>query len=70
VQRDSPTPFEMFEEALDLTVGFSVVLLPAFILAIPCVILLLPLLVPAIPLAIMAALLAPPYLLIRALRRR
>jgi hypothetical protein len=69
VQRESPTRFEMLEEAVDLTVGFSVALLPAFLMAIPAVILLLPLVLPAIPLAILGAILAAPIMLVRALLR-
>jgi hypothetical protein len=66
----TPTGGEMLEELLGLMTGLGVLLLPMLLLAVPGMILLVPLLLPAIPLAIVAALLAPPYLLVRALRRR
>ena len=66
---------EMLEAVLDLIVGGTAVLLPAFILALPCVVLVVvPVLVAgavaAVGGALLAAVAAPPYLLVRALRRR
>ena len=72
---DGPTVGEMLEEVIDLVTGFGVVLLPAFLIAVPGVILfvLLPaillLVAAAIPVVVAAAVLVPPYLLVRALRR-
>ena len=71
-----PTPVEMLEEVVDLTTGLTAALLPLFIITAPGVILLLilpaALLVAAVavPVALGAALLAPPFLLVRAVRRR
>jgi hypothetical protein len=66
----TPTGGEMLEELLGLVTGLGVLLLPMILLAIPGIVLLLPLALLAIPPAIVAAILAPPYLLSRALRRR
>jgi hypothetical protein len=71
-----PTVFAMLEEVLDLSVGFVVVMLPLLILALPGIIVFF--VVPAVLLAILAAavaavlavIAAPPYLLVRWLRRR
>jgi hypothetical protein len=73
---DRPTLAEMLGQVVDLSAGLGILLLPLLATALPGVILLLVL--PAIllagavavPLAIAAALLAPPYLLVRAARRR
>jgi hypothetical protein len=67
---DKPTGGEMLEEVLELITGLGVLLLPLLLLAIPGMVLLLPLALPAIPLLLLAAILTPPYLLVRALRRR
>jgi hypothetical protein len=67
---DKPTSGEMLEEVLDLITGLGVLLLPLLLLAIPGMVLLLPLAVLAIPFLLLAAILTPPYLLVRALRRR
>jgi Flp pilus assembly protein TadB len=70
-QPDDPTPLEMVEEAVDLTAGFFVALMPALILAMPCILLVVvPLVLLAAPLAIVGAIVAPPYLLLRSVRRR
>lgn len=66
---DKPTGGEMLGELLDLITGFGVLVLPLIILAIPCLVLLLPLALLAIPAALLAVIVAPPYLLVRALRR-
>ena len=59
----------MFEDLVGLVGSVAVLLLPLFMLALPCVILLgvvlIPLAVLAIPLGLAAAILVPPYLLIR-----
>jgi hypothetical protein len=70
MQKQTPTGAEMLEELLDLITGLGILLLPLIILAIPGLVLLLPLAVAAIPLAIIAAIMTPPYLIVRALRRR
>jgi Flp pilus assembly protein TadB len=70
------TPLEMLEDVIDLSIGLSVILMPLFLIAIPGVLLLLiaPVVlvgvVAAIPAVVAGVLLAPPYLLFRALRRR
>jgi hypothetical protein len=71
-----PSGFAMLEEVLDLSVGFIVVSLPLLILALPGIIVFF--VVPAVLIGIVAAavaavlavLAAPPYLLVRWLRRR
>jgi Flp pilus assembly protein TadB len=73
---DQPTAVEMLEEVAGLATGLTAALLPLFLISVPGVILLLVLpaallvLAAALPVAIGAALLAPPYLLVRAVRRR
>ena len=73
---DSPTFREMLEEITDLSAGLNVMLMPALLLAVPGIILfvVLPgilLLAVTLPLAVIAAaIIGPPYLLVRALRRR
>ena len=59
---DRPTLAEMLGQVVDLSAGLGILLLvlPAILLAGAV----------AVPLAIAAALLAPPYLLVRAARRR
>ena len=75
-QPPRPTFGEMFEEVLDLSGGLGVALLPVLLLSVPGIILfvVLPailLLALAAPLAVIGAVLAaPPYLLVRWLRRR
>ena len=65
---------EMVEEVLGLLSGLVAMLLPVSILAVPGAALLalavVPLAAAAIPFALFAALLAPPYLLVRSVRRR
>jgi hypothetical protein len=73
---DRPTLTEMLGEVIDLSAGLGILLLPLLVTALPGVILFL--LLPAVlligavaaPVAIAAVLLAPPYLLVRATRRR
>lgn len=73
---DRPTIVGMLEEVLDLSAGLGILLLPLLITAVPGVLLML--LVPAVlllaaaavPVAIVGAILAPPYLLVRSVRRR
>ncbi len=65
----------MIGDVLDLVVGGTAALLPAFLLAVPCIALLVvPLLLVGLVLAavgaVLALLAAPPYLLVRSLRRR
>jgi hypothetical protein len=67
---DKPTGGEMFEEVLELITGLGVMLLPVMLLAIPCLVLLLPLALLGIPFLLLAAILTPPFLLVRALRHR
>lgn len=75
-QADRPTVGAMLAEVLDVSAGLGIVLLPLLVTALPGVVLLL--LLPAvllvaavaIPVAAAAAILAPPYLLVRSLRRR
>lgn len=71
---DRPTLVEMLEEVLDLSAGLGIVLLPLFLTALPGAILVLPavllLAAAAVPVVIGAAILAPPYLIIRFFRRR
>jgi Flp pilus assembly protein TadB len=71
-----PSLMEGIGELVDLSAGVGIILLPLFTIAIPGVLLMLVLpalllaLVAAAPVAIAGALLAPPYLLVRLLRRR
>jgi Flp pilus assembly protein TadB len=71
-----PTTMQMLEELLDLTAGLGVMLMPALILAVPGIILFVVLpglliLAVALPVALVgAAILGPPYLVVRLLRRR
>ena len=73
---DVPTPGQIIGEVLDLSAGLTVMLLPLVTIALPGVILLLVVpvallaLAGAIPVALVGALLAPPYLMVRAIRRR
>ena len=73
---ETPTPGEILSEVVDQTTGLTVMLLPLMTIALPGVILLLiaPLvllaLAAAIPLALGGALLAPPWLIVRSVRRR
>lgn len=66
----------MLEEVLDLSAALAILLLPLLITAVPGVILLLVLpavlvlAAAAVHVAIAVAILAPPYLLVRAVRRR
>jgi Flp pilus assembly protein TadB len=71
-----PTVREMLEEALNLTAGLSILLMPLLVISLPGVILFL--ILPAvligaavaIPAALAGAVLAPPYLLFKRLGRR
>jgi Flp pilus assembly protein TadB len=71
-----PSLMEVLGELVNLSAGVGIILLPLFTIAIPGVLLMLVLpalllaLVAAAPVAIAGALLAPPYLLFRLLRRR
>jgi hypothetical protein len=67
---DGPTTGEMFEEVIGIVTGLGVMLLPLLVLAVPALVLLLPLVLLALPLVIGGALLVPPYLLVRSVRRR
>jgi hypothetical protein len=77
-QRDNegPSVLEVFGEIANLSAGLSIILLPLFTIAIPGVILMLvlpALLLAAVglaPLVLGGAILGPPYLLVRLLRRR
>jgi Flp pilus assembly protein TadB len=70
-----PTIGQIVWETLDLAAGLGIVLLPLLLTALPGIILLLVLpvlllgLVAAAPVVIAGAILAPPYLLLRSLRR-
>ena len=74
--RDEPTLGQMLEQILDLNAGLAVVLLPLYATALPGILLLfvlpavLLLAAAAVPAVIVAALVAPPYLLVRFVRRR
>jgi Flp pilus assembly protein TadB len=71
-----PSFAEMLGDVVDLMGGLAVVLLPLWIIAIPGVILILVLpvvlllLAMAVPALVVGAVLAPPILLVRAIRRR
>jgi hypothetical protein len=71
-----PSFAEMIGDVVDLMGGLAVVLLPLWIIAIPGVILILVLpvvlllLAMAVPALVVGAVLAPPILLVRAIRRR
>jgi Flp pilus assembly protein TadB len=73
---DRPTLAELLGQVVELSAGLGILLLPLLATALPGVILMLVL--PAVlligaaaaPVAIAVALLAPPYLLARAVRRR
>jgi Flp pilus assembly protein TadB len=73
---DRPTLGELLGQVVDLSAGLGILLLPLLATALPGVILMLVLpavlLVGAVavPVAIAVALLAPPYLLARSVRRR
>jgi Flp pilus assembly protein TadB len=73
---DAPTAREIIGEVVDLSAGLTVMLLPLITIALPGVILLLVVpavllaLAGAIPVALAGVLLAPPYLAVRAVRRR
>ena len=73
---DHPSVGAMLGEVIDITAGLGIILLPLFAIALPGVILLL--ILPAVlllgavvlPIELAGALLAPPYLLVRRVRRR
>ena len=72
---ETPTPREVLSEIMDQTDGLTVMLLPLLTIALPGVILLL--LAPivllaaaaAIPVVLIGALLGPPWLVVRFVRR-
>jgi hypothetical protein len=67
---NDPSLGEMAGDVLDLVVGSSVILLPAYILAVPCIVLcVVPLLIVGALLAAVAGVLAAPILLVRMARR-
>jgi hypothetical protein len=81
MQRDitpptAPTALEMLDDLSGLGAGVVTMLIPLFTIAVPGLILLLVapiallLIAAAIPAVLVGALLAPPFLLVRALRRR
>jgi hypothetical protein len=67
-----PTLGEMLWEVVDLSSGLTIILLPLLLLGLPGLILFI--LAPAAlllaPVALAGAVAAPPYLLVRAIRRR
>jgi hypothetical protein len=67
-----PTLGELLWEVIDLTGGLTIILLPLFLLGLPGFVLfiLAPAALVLAPLALAGAVVAPPYLLIRAIRRR
>jgi Flp pilus assembly protein TadB len=73
---ETPTLGEILSEVVDQTAGLTVMLLPLLTIALPGVILLLiaPIallaVAAAIPAVLVGALLAPPWLVVRAIRRR
>ena len=74
----SPQPSfaEMLGEVINLIAGLTVLLLPILLISVPGVLLLLVLpavlllAVAAVPALVVGAVLAPPFLLVRALRRK
>jgi hypothetical protein len=67
---EAPTFTQMLGEIVDLSAGLGVAFMPALLLAIPGIVLvvvpvLVLLAVAAVPVVLAAALLAPPYLLVR-----
>ena len=73
---EAPTAVEMLDDLAGLGAGVVTMLIPLFTIAVPGLILLfvapiaLLLVAAAIPAVLVGALLAPPFLLVRALRRR
>jgi len=68
---DPPPVADMLDGAASFAGGLVAGILPFILLSVPALILVaVPLVVAAIPLALLGALLAPPYLLARAVRRR
>jgi hypothetical protein len=73
---DTPTLGQLLGEVLDLGAGLFILLLPLLTTALPGIVLLLILpaallaVMAAVPVAIVAAIVGPPYLLIRTIRRR
>jgi hypothetical protein len=69
----SPTPLEMVEQVMDLSVGAVTALMPALLLAMPAIILLalvvIPLALAGAVLAVVGLVAAAPYLLFRSIRR-
>jgi Flp pilus assembly protein TadB len=74
--KPGPTFAEMLDEGLGLVAGLTTMLLPLFLTAVPGVVLLLVapavlvLALVALPVMLAAAILAPPYLVVRSIRRR
>jgi hypothetical protein len=73
---EGPTFLQIFEEISELGAGLNVMLMPFVLIAVPGIILLLVLpavvllAAAAVPAVIVAAVIGPPYLLVRAIRRR
>jgi hypothetical protein len=69
----NPTPLEMAEHLMDLSVGAVTALMPALLLAMPAIVLLglviIPLAVAGAVLAVVGLVAASPYLLFRWIRR-
>jgi asparagine N-glycosylation enzyme membrane subunit Stt3 len=76
MQQSDMSVSEMVGEVVDVGAGVGIILLPLFATALPGIILLLILpavllaAVAALPVVIGALLIGPPYLVVRALRRR
>jgi hypothetical protein len=70
---DNPTPLEMAEHVIDLSVGAATALMPLLLLAMPAIVLLglvvIPLAAGAAIVALVGAIAAAPFLLVRAIRR-
>jgi hypothetical protein len=68
-----PSPIEMLEQIVDLTAGATAALMPALILAMPGIVLLglvfIPLAAVGLVLGLVAAVVAAPFLLVRAVSR-
>lgn len=69
----SPSPLELAEQVMDLSVGAVTALMPALLLAMPSIVLLglviIPLAVAGAILAVVGLVAAAPYLLFRSIRR-
>jgi hypothetical protein len=73
---EAPTLGQLLGEVVDLGAGLFILLLPLLTTALPGIVLLLILpaaliaVMAAVPVAVLAVIVGPPYLLIRAIRRR